>query len=158
MKKIFALLAVFCLGVLAQCSRGEEKHAGADNIGLYVINILDKPFYQDAHIKGSIHVPFMDLSEYAGKLDRNAEIVVYCSNYACSASGAAAQQLLDMGFTKVWAYEGGIAEWYQLNFPVEGPAEKEYLKAENEKLATETTVPEISSQDLKNKMEQYKLL
>ncbi len=143
---------------LASCSRVEEKNDVAKKTDFVVINILDEPFYEDAHIKGSINVPFMQLADFANTLDKESEIVVYCSNYACSASGAATKQLLDMGFAKVKAFEGGMAEWYQLKFPVEGPSVKDYLRAENKKIETDVPVFEISAQDLKKRMEEHKLL
>lgn len=159
MKKIVFLSSLLGLIFIAGCSRVEEtKNNVPHNTGLLVINILDKPFYEDAHIKGSIHVPFMDLADFAQNLDRKTEVVVYCSNYACSASGAAAKQLRDMGFSHVWAYEGGMAEWYQLQLPVEGPAGKDYLRADNEKMESDESVAIISSQDLKKKMEEHALL
>ncbi len=145
------------LALLVGCSR-EEKKTESKNADFVVINILDTPFYEDVHIKGSINVPLMELADYAQGLNKQAGIVVYCSNYACSASGAAAKQLLDMGFENVWAYEGGMAEWYQLQYPVDGPATKDYLRAENKKMEEVPSVPTISSQDLKKRMEEHKLL
>ncbi len=97
--------------------------------GLVVINVLDKTLYDDCHIKGSICVPFEDVIEYAqNNIDKNADIVLYCSNYHCSASGQACKQLKKLGFNNVSAYEGGTAEWYQQGLPVEGPSTKRYLK------------------------------
>src|SRR5260221_674614 len=69
---------------------------------LIVINVLDKNLYDDCHIKGSINVPFGEIKEYASKIDKSTPVVVYCSNYQCTASGAAAKMLQDMGFENVW--------------------------------------------------------
>jgi rhodanese-related sulfurtransferase len=97
--------------------------------GLVVINVLDKSLYDDCHIKGSICVPFENVTEYAqNNIDKSAEVILYCSNYHCSASGQACKQLKKLGFENVYAYEGGTAEWYQQGLPVEGPSTKRYLK------------------------------
>jgi len=127
---------------------------------MYVINVLDKDSYNDCRIAGSINVPFEIVETFAKDLDRNTEMVVYCSNYMCSASGAAAQKLKEMGFENVWAYEGGTAEWYQMNqtaagkYPVIGTCKASYLSAANEKPAEEahSSVAVISAEELQQKM------
>ena len=121
--------------------------------------------YEDCRIAGSINVPFEDVETFAKDLDRNAEIVVYCANYMCTASAAAAQKLKDMGFANVWAYEGGTAEWYQMglkaedNYPVEGSCQASYLAAANEKPAhAESSVSVISAEELHEKMMAHGLI
>ncbi|UNE35735.1 rhodanese-like domain-containing protein [Vermiphilus pyriformis] len=128
---------------------------------LYVLNVLSKSLYDECHIKGSRHVSFDKLEEFAKSLDKNAEIVIYCSDYMCSASGLGCKKLIDMGFTKVYAYEGGMAEWYQNGFPVEGsctkskPHSNSYLVKTNPKplLDEKTSYPTISAQELRDKIE-----
>lgn len=128
---------------------GQEKQRG-----LIVVNVLDKDFYDDCHIKGSIHVPYEDISSFAQTLDKNAEIVFYCSNYMCTASGSAAQELKSMGFEHVWAYEAGIAEWYQNGLPVEGSCAKAYLlkKVMQSELEERKDISIISTEELARKM------
>lgn len=145
------------LALLPACWPFDKKEETKQD--LYVINVLDKVNYEDCHIAGSKNVPFEDVETFAKDLDRNAEVVVYCSNYMCSASAAAAQKLKDMGFANVWAYEGGTAEWYQLglkekdNYPVEGSCQSSYLAASNEKPAhAESSVSVISAEELHAKM------
>lgn len=133
---------------------------------LYVMNVLDKDAYEDCRIAGSINVPFDQVEIFAKDLDRNAEMVVYCANYMCTASGSAAQKLKEMGFQNVWAYEGGTAEWYQMNmksegkYPVEGTCKASYLAAANEKPAEadHAGVAIISAEDLHQKMTMRGLL
>ena len=38
-------------------------------------------------------------------------IVVYCAGPKCPQSLQAAQKLMDLGYTNVKAYEGGLEEW-----------------------------------------------
>ncbi len=94
-----------------------------------LVNVLDKEFYDDCHIKGSINVPFENLESYAlAHFDKdNTEIVVHCTNYKCTASGASWQMLHNLGFKKVYAYEGGTAEAKQAGLPVAGPCKQAYL-------------------------------
>jgi rhodanese-related sulfurtransferase len=119
---IFCALAIVL--VLPGCWSSSEKKTG-----LVVINVLDKQMYDDCHIKGSICIPFEQLAErIVDEIDKDAEIVLYCSNYMCASSGYGCKQLAGLGFTNVSAYEGGTAEWYQEGLPVEGPANQKYLQ------------------------------
>lgn len=128
---------------------------------LKVINVLDKNLYDDCHIKGSINVPFEDFEQYAKNLDKDTHVVVYCSNYMCTASGASARKLSEMGFKNVWAYEAGMAEWYQAGLPVEPKdiCKQEYLKMQVAKPEHEDkSVKVISTQELKDKMQEMHLI
>jgi rhodanese-related sulfurtransferase len=150
MKSVFSFLGmVTALLVVAACSQPHK------NPSLLVINVLGAEQYNDAHIKGSINVPFDQVEAYAKKLDQKTEVVFYCANYMCSASGTAAEIFKKLGFEKVWAYEGGTAEWYQLGYPIDGAATDTYLKAENKKPAEEGTHSYglITAQELKKKMD-----
>ena len=89
-----------------------------------ILDVNDDKIYKDCHIKGAIHVDLMELTTFAQKLNKDAEIVVYCSNYLCTGSELAAQELQKMGFNNVVAYEGGTAEWFHLGYPVEGPCKE----------------------------------
>ena len=122
--------------------------------GLVVINVLDKELYDDCHIKGSINIPF-DMVEHAAKdIDKQAEIVLYCSNYQCSTSEYAARKLRNLGFKQVAVYQGGTAEWFQAGLPVEGACEHAYLKKPTRPIAEESTpeIPVITVQQLIQKM------
>jgi rhodanese-related sulfurtransferase len=52
-------------------------------------------------------------------LDPNDDIVVYCSNPSYIASMIGYQLLTNMGF-KVKRYPGGIDDWEQAGYPLEG--------------------------------------
>ena len=127
-----SLCFLACL-MLPSCWNG-DKEQEALRKGLVVINVLDKKLYDDCRIKGSIHVPFEELEQFAQKrLSKDAEIVLYCSNYFCSSSGFGCKKLQELGFKNVRAYEGGTAEWYQLGLPVEGKCTEAYLTKQIEK-------------------------
>ena len=139
---------------LAGCGSFESKPK------LVIINVLDKEYYDDCHIADSkqawsINVPFLEIDEYAQKnLDKESEIVLYCSNYKCSASGAAARRLAKMGFKKVYAFEGGMAEWKQLGYPTKGSCQMPYLTQVVPK-PDEAEPLVISAQELHQKMQEH---
>lgn len=158
-KQVVAVVLLSVLALLPGCWPFSKKETQEQKPTLYVINVLDKESYDDCNIAGSVNVPFNDVESFAKDLDRNVEIVVYCANYMCSASGAAAQKLKEMGFEKVWAYEGGTAEWYQLGtkaegkYPVSGSCKASYLTAANNKPeAEESHVSVINAEQLREKM------
>lgn len=122
--------------------------------GLFVVNVLDQKHYDDCHIAGSINVTLNDLDSFANTLDKEqSDVVFYCSNYMCSASGFAANKFIKLGFKQVAAYEGGTAEWYQKGLPTEGPAQEPYLKVVMNKPAHEDeATPLIEADELAQKM------
>ena len=119
-KLLFFLTLI--ISVLSGCWPQQEKKNG-----LLVINVLDQELYNDCHIAGSINVPFDMIEECAATFDKDADLVIYCSNYQCSTSEYAARKFLEMGFKKVCVYEGGTAEWFQNGLPIKGPHKQLYL-------------------------------
>lgn len=92
-----------------------------------VINVLDRSLYDDCHIPGSIQVDFDKVEAYVSKLSKELPIIVYCSNYACMTSHFVVKRLSEKGYTHACVYSGGMAEWFQAGYPVEGPAQSTYL-------------------------------
>lgn len=117
-----------------------------------IINVLPRSSYDDCHIKGSINVPLDDLEDYVAEFDKNQEIIVHCAKYDCPISRKAFRLLKMLGFGNVKAYEGGIVEWFQLGYPVEGPCKQETLKVTNKLLEPEQGIESISAQELKKKL------
>lgn len=115
-----------------------------------IIYTLDNEGYQDCHIKGAINVPVDELKNYAKKLDKDQEIVVYCARYECPVSKQAYHILKDLGFTHVKAYEGGIVEWFQLGYPVEGICKRSGLHQRTVKKAPEKGIKTLTAQELKD--------
>jgi rhodanese-related sulfurtransferase len=74
--------------------------------------------YQAKHIPGSIH--FATMKEALQSLNKDDEIVVYCSDENCIASSALGQLLERNGYTHVLHYVGGLQDWEQAGFPLEG--------------------------------------
>lgn len=144
-------LMITVLGLVPGC--GEKASEPEMKSGLVVINVLDKETYQDCHILGSINVPFDSIEAALKTIEKDAEIVFYCSNPMCTASEYAAIQFKKAGFPNVSVYEGGTAEWYQKGLPVEGASCSAYLRqpvviADNE----EHAIKVLSVEELAQKM------
>jgi rhodanese-related sulfurtransferase len=86
--------------------------------GLKLVNCLDDWMFRAKRIPGSIH--FVNLKHALDTLDPKEEIIVYCSNFGCTASVLVYQQLVDHGFQNLRHYAGGIADWEDAGYPLEG--------------------------------------
>ena len=149
-KAIALVSGIVCLSGCFNFGSKEEKP------GLLVINVLDKEQYDDCHIPGSIQVDMMKVQKYVSSYPKTTKIVVYCSNYACTASPYIAKKLKKDGFEQVWDYEAGMAGWFQEKLPVNGPAQAAYLHQPNPQLGNHPEgVEGISTQDLKKLLDEH---
>jgi rhodanese-related sulfurtransferase len=114
--------------------QSEKIEKRVEDPDFYLINVLDEKDFNDAHIVGSIHVPFSKINLFLNEIEnKNIPIIFYCSNYFCTASDAAAIMAIKKKFNTVFVYKGGMAEWYQASledksFEYNGPAKADYLK------------------------------
>lgn len=123
--------------VAADAEKKAVEHISADDLkekmhkhghNTMVVNVLDEEHFSESHIKGSINAPLAELKEAAAAWDKEKEIVVYCASTECSLSAQAYHLLKDMGFEHVRAFEGGMKEWKEKGFSVEGAVEHDDLK------------------------------
>jgi rhodanese-related sulfurtransferase len=128
MPKILFLLLVAGAVVIGYYYWHQPASTKNSKPSLIILNVLDKEEYDDCHIKGSMHVNFEHVEEFAQKLDKNSTIVVYCTNYMCTSSDYVAKKLREKGFDKVFVYAGGMAEWHQKQLPVVGQCKAAYLQ------------------------------
>ena len=86
-----------------------------------LVNALAREGFDEARIPGSISIPASDAVRVAPDLlAKDQPIVVYCSSRSCTASPTLAQKLVDLGFSEVIDFEGGIDEWEREGFPMRG--------------------------------------
>jgi len=94
----------------------KEKLDRGDDFKL--VMVLGDWAYRAKHIPGSLNISRM---EDAGKsLNEDDEIVVYCSDEACVASQAAYHVLVNRGYKNVRRYAGGLSDWEDAGYPLEG--------------------------------------
>ncbi len=156
-RKCFSVCLSIVLLSMVACKATKEVSS------FVVVNVLDTEFHNDCHIKESFNVPFMELEKYADEhWDKNkTQIVLYCGNYKCTASGYGARMLREKGFKYVWAYEGGTAEWIQKGFSVVGPCKEAYLQeyelpeGVHKKMKEENDIV-ITAEELHKKMLEFK--
>jgi rhodanese-related sulfurtransferase len=74
--------------------------------------------FRGKHIPGSLNLH--EPEDLLAKLDPQQETVVYCSDRLCPSSIMAYHFLDSRGYTKLWRYSGGLSEWEQAGYPLEG--------------------------------------
>lgn len=94
----------------------KEKLDRGDDIVL--VMVLGDWAFRASHIPGSVN--YSSPEEAMQVLDKNAEIVVYCSGGTCPASKYAYDMLVYNGFVNVRRYAGGLADWQAAGYPLEG--------------------------------------
>lgn len=160
-KILVAVCSVAMMTVLTGCFNfGSNKSKIPE---MLLVNVLDKEFYDDCHISGSIHVSLSDFQKTSDSWPKTTKVVLYCSNYSCTASTSMCRKLIKKGFEFVRDYEEGMAGWYQEHlknpdaYPVEGPCKSSYLTMENNKLEgiDMQGVQGITTQELKSLLDQH---
>jgi rhodanese-related sulfurtransferase len=120
--------------------------------GVTAINVLSSAYAEDCRIKGSVAVDLKDLATFVAQMPRDVELVVYCAQYSCPLSRDAWKLLRDLGFTRIFAYEGGVQEWLQKGYPTEGACALSYLRQQIKKIAPDGGVQTIDAEELRKKL------
>lgn len=94
----------------------KEKLDRGDDFRL--VMVLGEWAFRAKHIPGSIH--FNTPEEGMAAVDKDEEIVVYCSGEVCIASLAAYTMLTANGYTNVRRYAGGLIDWEAAGYLLEG--------------------------------------
>jgi len=99
----------------------DELRAAIDDGTVTVVDALGESYYAQMHLPGALNLVEDDVASRAADLlpDRDAAIVVYCSNPACGNSQAVANRLAALGYSDVRKYREGIQDWVAAGLPVE---------------------------------------
>jgi len=92
------------------------------NDDVTLVDVSGAECYRESHLPGAISVPLDgDFEQQIEKVvpDRNKTVVVYCRENSCEVSLKAARQMDELGYQRVWDYQGGKLDWMQAGLPVE---------------------------------------
>ncbi len=87
-----------------------------------LVEVLTPVYFDEFHLPGAINVPYDEnFSEAIGEIapDKARPIVVYCANTECPMSLDAAKKLDELGYTSVFDYTAGKADWKAAGLAVE---------------------------------------
>lgn len=93
--------------------------------GVYLIEVLPEDDYRSEHIPGALNIPMdreFDRRVQRSVIDKNAPVIVYCSDSECPLSPRAAEHLDQLGYSKVFDYRAGKADWREAGFELVGRA------------------------------------
>ena len=113
-------------------TREELKKWMDEKKDFVLIDVLVKGSYEARHLPGAKHAAASeaDFLEKVEKLVSTKEtVVVYCSSFNCQTSPRAANLLVESGYTNVYDFRGGLADWQDGGYVFEGEAVEEKVKA-----------------------------
>lgn len=82
-----------------------------------LVDVREREEWLEARIPGALHVPLGELAARLRELPRDRKLVLQCRSG--NRSRAAAELLLQSGFSDVANLEGGIVGWARDGLPVE---------------------------------------
>jgi rhodanese-related sulfurtransferase len=83
-----------------------------------LIMALNRWAFEAKHIPTSLH--FDTPEELFAAVRPDDEVVVYCSQVDCHSSVAVYRDLVQRGYHNVRRYAGGLLDWEDAGFPLEG--------------------------------------
>lgn len=88
--------------------------------GLVVLDIRTPDEFNAARLADAIMVDFYadDFAAQLDTLDKDVPYVIYCNSG--NRSSEAVKTMEDLGFVEVYEIDGGIANWYDQGYPIEG--------------------------------------
>ena len=101
-----------------EISRDELKRKIDQSDDFKLVMTLNEWAFQATHIPGSINI--VTPEKAAEMLEKSDEIVVYCSDPACTASQMAYRFLEKQGYNNLRRYAGGLSDWLAAGYPLEG--------------------------------------
>lgn len=97
----------------------EELKAKLDRADTFrLVMALNEWMFRAKRIPGSVR--FNTLQDAVKVLGKDEEIIVYCTDEACISSQYAYRYLVDRGYSNVRRYAGGLMEWEESGYPLEG--------------------------------------
>ena len=99
----------------------EELLAALAGGGLTVVDALPPAPYAVRHLPGALNVTAEDDDSVVRRVlpDRDAAIVTYSTDGACTRGPELADRLVGLGYRDVSVYRDGIAGWVAAGHPVE---------------------------------------
>lgn len=94
-----------------------------------LIDVLSQGSYEGRHLPQAKHADVNEggFLEKVEELVSNKEttVVVYCASSTCSLSPRAAHILIEEGYTNVYHFKGGLADWQNAGYSFEGETTEE---------------------------------
>jgi rhodanese-related sulfurtransferase len=88
---------------------------------IVLVEALPSDYFKAEHLPSARNMPLDEIDALASLLvpDKRAAVVTYCAGPSCPNSKIAAERLETLGYTDVYAYEGGKEDWLAAGLPFE---------------------------------------
>jgi rhodanese-related sulfurtransferase len=103
---------------VATIDRDELKTKLDTGEPIKLVMALNRWAFDAKHIPGSLH--FDDPDDLYTALQKDDEIIVYCSNVDCLSSVALYRALVERGYRNVRRYAGGLLDWEEAGLTLDG--------------------------------------
>ena len=103
---------------VATVDREELKSKLDNGEPIQLVMALNRWAFDAKHIPGSLH--FDDPDDLYSSLQKDDEIIVYCSNVDCLSSVSLYRALVERGYRNVRRYAGGLLDWEEAGLTLEG--------------------------------------
>lgn len=100
-----------------------------------IIDVRERKEFKEGHIKGAVHIPFAQIAERKGELQKHSDKLIILADKSGQHAGMVGKQLLKEGLN-IARLAGGMMDWRAANLPVareEKPESKKELKKEARK-------------------------
>ena len=107
---------------MAKTITRDELHSKIERDDDFVLlETLPPKSFANGHLPGARNLPVEEVGRRASELipSKDSEVVVYCASKSCDASEKAAQKLESLGYTNVYDYLDGKADWKDAGLPLE---------------------------------------
>ena len=96
-----------------------EAHSLISKGNITILDVRTEAEWKQGHLKGAVRIDVMDkqFKDKVAKLDKSKPVVVYCA--VGGRSSYASDDMVKLGFPKVFNMEGGIKAWSKANYPVQ---------------------------------------
>ena len=89
-----------------------------------LIDVLAKGSYEGRHLPNAKHASVSE-TDFLDKVEKfvpskETIVVVYCASFTCQLSPRAASKLVEAGYTNVYDFKGGLADWLDADYPLDG--------------------------------------
>jgi rhodanese-related sulfurtransferase len=112
---------------VATINREQLKTRLEDGEPIKLVMALDRWVFDAKHILGSLH--FDDPDDLYSSLQKDDEIVVYCSNVDCLSIVALYRALVERGYGNVRRYSDGLLDWEDAGLPLKEAPTGQLLKS-----------------------------
>lgn len=90
--------------------------------GAQLVDVLPREEFDKIHLAGAVSIPLSQFTRnLADRLKWEQPVIVYGRDNQDDQSGRAAWRLASLGFTQVYRYVAGKADWLANGLPAEGP-------------------------------------